>query len=156
MHLVPGVEITHVPPALIAETARRARRLGARLVVVHGESPVEPVPSGTNRAAIDAEIDLLAHPGLIDRDTVARAAKRGIYLEISARDGHSLGNGLLVTLAREVGALEALVVSSDAHAPGDLLTRAFRRTVCLGAGLSEAETDLVEQNAETLWKKVMP
>ena len=154
--LVPGVEITHVAPPLIGSTAKQARRLGARLVVVHGESPVEPVPPGTNRAAVEADIDLLAHPGLIEQETVRRAAERGVYLELSARAGHSLGNGRLVALAREVGALDFLVVSSDAHAPSDLLTPPFRRIVCLGAGLSKAEAEQIERNAETLWKKVAP
>jgi len=154
MFMVPGVEITHVPPALIAETARKARDFGAQLVIVHGETIVEPVAKGTNRAAVDAEIDVLAHPGVIDRATVVRAAERGVYLEISARAGHSLGNGRLVALARDVGALEFLVVSSDAHVPSDLLTATLRRAVCLGAGLTQDETDQVIENAERLWKKV--
>lgn len=154
LHIVPGIEITHVPPVQIAETAQYARDLGAQLVIVHGESIVEPVAEGTNRAALNADIDLLAHPGVIDRDIVARAAEIGIYLEISARAGHSLGNGRLVALARDVGALDYLVVSSDAHAPGDLLTQALRRAVCLGAGLTHIETDHVQRNADTLWKKV--
>lgn len=154
LHIVPGVEITYVPPALIAETVQRARDIGAQLVVVHGESIVESVAEGTNRAAVDADIDLLAHPGVIDRRIVARAAERGIYLEISARAGHSLGNGRLVAVARSVGALEFLVASSDAHGPGDLLTEALRRAVCLGAGLTQDEADQVERNAKSLWKKV--
>lgn len=153
--VVPGVEITHVPPALIAETAKRARALGAKLIVVHGETVVEPVPAGTNRAAVEAQIDLLAHPGLIDRETIAGARERGIFLEISARVGHSLSNGRLVALARELDALHLLVVSSDGHAPGDLLTDAKRRAVLLGAGLTAAEADHVEANAETLLRKVM-
>ena len=154
LHIVPGVEITHVPPDLIGKTARDARGLGAQLIVVHGESLAEPVAEGTNRAAVEADIDLLAHPGLIERETLLRAAERGIYLEISARAGHSLGNGRLVSLARAVGAVEFLVVSSDAHVPGDLLTRQRRRSVCLGAGLTQAETNEVERNAEDFWKKV--
>src|SRR4030066_821736 len=35
---IPGVELTHLPPAAIAETAREAKVLGAWLVVVHGET----------------------------------------------------------------------------------------------------------------------
>src|SRR4030043_920351 len=62
---IPGAEITHVPPALIPDLVKEARKLGARIVVVHGETIVEPVPPGTNRAAIEAGVDLLAHPGLI-------------------------------------------------------------------------------------------
>ena len=44
---IPGVEITHVPAGAIAEVARTARRAGARIVVVHGETLVEPVEPDT-------------------------------------------------------------------------------------------------------------
>jgi len=151
---LPGVEITHVPPPLIGALASRARRYGAHLVVVHGETLVEPVAEGTNRAAVEADIDLLAHPGLVEERILRRAADRGIYLELSARAGHSLGNGHLVSLARQLDALEWLVVSSDTHTPSDLLSDARRRAVCRGAGLSSTETTLVERNAERLLKKV--
>jgi hypothetical protein len=88
-----GVELTHVPPELINDLTLQARDLGADIVVVHGETIVEPVPPGTNRAAIEAGVDLLAHPGLITAGEVALAAENGVHLEISARKGHSLGNG---------------------------------------------------------------
>src|SRR3970040_1921744 len=39
---IPGVELTHIPPAAINEAARQAKELGAWLVVVHGETLVEP------------------------------------------------------------------------------------------------------------------
>src|SRR5947209_10032985 len=38
---IPGVELTHLPPAMIPEAARRAKEVGLELVVVHGETPVE-------------------------------------------------------------------------------------------------------------------
>ncbi len=47
-----GAEITHVPPALIPDMIKEARGLGAQIIVVHGETIVEPVVEGTNRAAI--------------------------------------------------------------------------------------------------------
>jgi len=47
VNLLPGVEITHVPPASIARLARSARNHGAEVVVVHGETAVEPVAPGT-------------------------------------------------------------------------------------------------------------
>ena len=55
------------------------------LIVVHGETLVEPVAPGTNRAAIEADIDILAHPGLITVEEAARARERGVFLELSAR-----------------------------------------------------------------------
>jgi histidinol phosphatase-like PHP family hydrolase len=131
---IPAVELTHVPPALIGKYAARARELGARLVLVHGESPVEPVEPGTNLAAIEAGVDILAHPGLITEAEVKLAAQRGVFLEITSRRGHSLTNGHVASLAVRLGA--GLVLNSDAHAPGDLIDAAFARTVALGAGLS--------------------
>ena len=50
--IFPGVEITHAPPGLIAGLVQKARDLGASHVVVHGETPMEPVAPGTNLAAI--------------------------------------------------------------------------------------------------------
>ena len=72
-----GVELTHVPPALIAPLTRRARELGAQVVVVHGETIVEPVPTGTNLAAIEAGVDVLAHPGLLTPAQAKLAAEKG-------------------------------------------------------------------------------
>jgi putative hydrolase len=65
IRLVAGIELTHVPPGQVRDLVRRARRLGAALVVMHGETVSEPVAPGTNRAAIEAGVDILAHPGLI-------------------------------------------------------------------------------------------
>lgn len=139
-----GVELTHVPPTAIADLARQAKALGADYVNVHGESPVEPVPPGTNAAALRCDdVDLLAHPGLLTMEDAEEAARRGIFLEITSRGGHSLGNGHVVALARAAGA--RLLINSDSHAPRDLHTAAFVRTVGLGAGLTEDELQAVTQ-----------
>lgn len=132
-----GAEITHVPPALIAKMAEDARRLGAKVVLVHGESPVEPVAAGTNRAAIEAGVDILAHPGLITDEDAALAAKKGVALEITTRKGHSLTNGHVAAAAARAGA--RMVINTDTHEPGDLVTRAFAERVLRGAGISSAE-----------------
>jgi len=129
-----GVEITHVAPGSIAPLARRARMLGADLVVVHGETPVEPVAEGTNGAAIDCpEVDILAHPGFLTAAEARRAAERGCLIEITARKGHSLTNGHVARVALEAGA--SMVVNTDTHAPGDLIDLATAERVALGAGL---------------------
>jgi putative hydrolase len=133
--VIPGVELTHCPPAIIGELTSRARALGAGLVVVHGESPVEPVAPGTNRAAIEAGVDVLAHPGMITPDEAALAATRGVALELTTRGGHNLTNGHVARVALAAGA--PLVVNSDAHSPGDLMTPERARLTALGAGLSE-------------------
>ena len=97
----PGVEITHVAPAQIAALADEARKLGAKIVVVHGETIVEPVPAGTNLAALKSSIDILAHPGLLTEEEARLAAERGIYLEITTRRGHSFTNGHVAQMARK-------------------------------------------------------
>ena len=91
---LPGVEITHVPKEDIDLVARTAKEMGAKLVAVHGETPVEPVEPGTNEAAIRSPwVDVLAHPGLITPEEARLAAERGVRLEVSARRGHSFANG---------------------------------------------------------------
>jgi len=151
---IPGVEVTHVPPPMIPELVKEARRLGARLVIVHGETVIEPVPPGTNRAALLSKIDILAHPGLITMEDVQLAKEQGIYLEISARKGHCLANGHLVQLARKTDAIPLLVLDSDAHSPGDLLTEERQRAVGLGAGLSPEELERVVENKKRLLERV--
>ncbi|MGA8542095.1 MAG: histidinol phosphate phosphatase domain-containing protein [Thermoplasmata archaeon] len=137
-----GVELTKIPPARIARVARAARKAGAEIVIVHGESIVENVPAGTNHTALDsAEIDVLAHPGLLSPQDVALAKAHSIVLEISARRGHSLTNGHVARLALEAGA--ELVVDSDAHDPGQLIPYERARKIALGAGVPEGALDRV-------------
>ena len=143
-----GIELTHIPPGDIAASAEEARALGAQIIVCHGETLVEPVAPGTNRAALEADIDVLSHPGLLTAEEVRLAAQRGVCLELSARKGHSLSNGHVARMALAHGAM--LVVNSDAHAPGDLVPLEMARKVALGAGLSEEQFEQCRRNAEEL------
>lgn len=135
--IVPGVELTHVPPALLDQEVRRARSLGAAIVVVHGETIVEPVDAGTNLAAIEAGADVLAHPGLITPEEVRLAAEKNVLLEITTRSGHGYTNGHVLALARRFGA--KVVVNNDAHAPRDLVGADLRRRIALGCGMTPEE-----------------
>lgn len=143
--VIPGIEITHVPPPLIADIVVKARALGAKIIVVHGETIVEPVAPGTNIAALKADIDILAHPGLITEEEVLLAKEKGVFLEISARKGHSLTNGHVARLARKTGT--RLVIDTDAHAPGDLIDAAMARRIVCGAGLTENDFEQMQKNA---------
>jgi histidinol phosphatase-like PHP family hydrolase len=151
--VIPGIELTHIPPDQIAAAAIRARELGARIVVCHGETLVEPVAEGTNAAALAADIDILSHPGLIRDEDVQLAAERGVCLEITTRKGHSLTNGHVAQLARKYQA--KLVVNNDAHGPGDLVSAEMARNVALGAGLSAEEYEQCRRNSAALVDKAM-
>ena len=149
---IPGIEITHVPPSIISKLEKRARNMGAKIVVVHGETTVEPVPPGTNREALLSDIDILAHPGLITEEEVKMAKERGICLEITARAGHSLTNGHVAKLAIKIGA--RLVLNTDSHSPCDLITLEKAKTIAMGAGLSEEEFNKLRKNSMGILEKL--
>ena len=149
---IPGIELTHVPPATIAPLAAEARQLGAQLVVVHGETIMEPVLPGTNRAGLEADIDILAHPGLLTPEEAALAARRSILLEVSGRKGHSFTNGHVVRVAQSAGA--GLILNSDAHEPGDLLSKEMIEKIGLGAGLDRREFQQMLGNGENLVRRI--
>lgn len=136
--LLCGVELTHVPPTQIAGLAKSAKELGADIVVVHGETTVEPVAPGTNHAACGCRyVNVLAHPGLITIKDARLAAKNGIALELTSRGGHNRTNGHVAQIAQQAGC--QLVVDSDAHAPHDILTGEAKCIVAKGAGLTDAQ-----------------
>jgi len=151
--LIPGIELTHIPPEIIDPLVKRSRSLGAKLVLVHGETIVEPVPAGTNLAALQAEIDILAHPGLITEEEVILARERSILLEISGRKGHCLTNGHVATQALRLGA--GLVFNTDAHDIGDLVNDDQAEKILLGAGLSRSQVDQVFENSYSLAQKIL-
>ena len=146
-----GVELTHLYPEQIPKMVRKARRLGAELVVVHGETLVEPVPPGTNRRAIEAGADILAHPGLITPELVRLASKKGVMLEITTRRGHCYTNGWVAQLAREYNA--PLVLNTDAHLPEDLVDWESAKKIAQGAGLLAEEIEQLLKNSRVLVKR---
>lgn len=152
--VLPGVELTHLPEKSIAETARKAKDSGATFVVVHGETISEHVEPGTNLAAVSCvDVDILAHPGFITLEEAKIAAANNIYIEISARKGHSFTNGYIVRIAKLAGA--KLIVNSDAHDTGDLLTATSAYNVAQGAGLEEKDiSEVLTTNPLALLNKL--
>jgi putative hydrolase len=137
---LPGVELTHVAPGSIPRLARWAKELGAALVLVHGETIVEPVAPGTNAAAAAcSDVDILAHPGMISLKEARLAAENGVCLEITSRGGHCLTNGHVALVARATGA--KLVVNTDTHSPGDMIDQGMACLVAAAAGLNEDEVE---------------
>jgi histidinol phosphatase-like PHP family hydrolase len=151
---LPGVELTHLPAAAIAEGARAAKEAGLWLVVVHGETISEPVEKGTNLAAVSCpDVDILAHPGLITREEAELAARNGVLLELSAKPSHGATNGHVARMARLVGA--RLVVDSDNHSL-EFLTEERARRIVLGAGLEEKDVDeILRLNPQLLLERIL-
>ena len=147
---LPGIELTHVPAAAVHDLAREAKDLGAAYVVVHGETPVEPVEPGTNLAAVSCpQVDVLAHPGLLTAQEAEFAAENGVFIELTAKDGHSLGNGRVVQTCLGTGA--RMIVNSDTHVPSQILTQEFAWRVARCSGLPEEKlAEVLIENPSTL------
>jgi histidinol phosphatase-like PHP family hydrolase len=138
--VIPGVEITHVPPRQIDRVAKMARSFGAEWIVVHGETVTEPVMPGTNRASVEnPEIDILAHPGFITLEEAQLAKDNDVILEVTGRAGHNITNGHVVNMARAAGA--KMVIDSDTHQPENLMSEEEAMIVALGAGMTKEEAD---------------
>ncbi len=153
IRLFAGVELTHVPPAKMPALVEKARKLGAEIVVVHGETTIEPVHEGTNHAAVSLDIDILAHPGFITSEDAEIAREKGIFLEITSRNGHNRTNGHVARIARETGA--NLIVNTDSHAPEDLITDETAFRVAMGAGLNEkGAKEATVSNPSALIKRI--
>lgn len=145
-----GVEITHVPPKLIGRAVELAWKEGAEIVVVHGETIAEPVAEGTNSSALDEEINILAHPGLIKDEDAEKARENKIFLEISARKGHCLANGHVARVAEKFSC--DLLINTDMHSPSDIINSEVAKKILLGSGVKEPEKVL--RNNETLFRKL--
>lgn len=151
---IPGVELTHLPAQAIAETAYKAKDLGAKLVIVHGETTTEPVEKGTNLAALQSpHVDILAHPGLITEEEALLAVQNGIFLELTSRQGHSLSNNHVAMIAIQTGA--PLLMNSDAHTDADLLTPCLINSTVSDTGLTEQQLhQLLVKNPLLLIQKI--
>jgi histidinol phosphatase-like PHP family hydrolase len=148
---IPGAEITHVPPQMIPDLVKEARTLGAKIVVVHGETIVEPVAPGTNRAGIEAGADILAHPGLISEEDLLYAKEKGVTLEITARKGHSLSNGYVAREAIRFGV--PLCLNTDAHSPSDLISHELARKILLASGIEQNRIESIFNHSKALIEK---
>jgi len=150
---IPGVEITHAPLKEISPLVKLARKNGARIVVVHGETVSEPVIKGTNRCAIEAGCDILAHPGLITKSDIELAVKKGVYLEITTRKSHSPANRRLVKIALPLGA--KLVIDNDAHSGDDLVSYKTALSILKKLDLKASDIDDIFKNSRILAGKAI-
>jgi len=147
-----GVEITHVAPILVKPLVLKARKLGAEIVVFHGETIIEPVEPGSNRAAIEAGVDILAHPGLIKYEDALLAAKNDVCLEITARYGHNKTNKHVTSIAKKTGA--KLVFNTDTHTPENIVSDRQREEILKKSGLNTGEILSVIENSISIIKRI--
>ena len=146
--IFPGIELTHLPPEQFKPLAALARKQGIKIIIAHGETPVEPVAKDTNRLSLLADIDILAHPGLITDSDTELAARRGIFLEITSRCGHNQTNAHVIKQARKFKA--KLILNTDSHTPDDIITPEQLIQVGNDCGLTQNEIDKIYQDVKEL------
>jgi len=132
--VLPGVELTHLPLEQFKPLARYSRKSGIKIIVAHGQTPVEPVISGTNQAALEADIDILAHPGEISDSDARIARRRKIFLEVTSRQGHSRANRFVAQQALKFGC--QIILNHDSHDVQDIITPGQSKQVAIRAGLT--------------------
>ena len=142
-----GIELTHVPLEQFKPLTEYARSQGIQVVVGHGESPVEPVVKGTNRAAIEAGVDILAHPGHISDEDAILAKEKNVFLEITSRHGHANANAFVALAGLRFGA--KMILSIDGHAPQDIISPFHLSQIAVTAGLSLTDIAKINQDVET-------
>jgi histidinol phosphatase-like PHP family hydrolase len=149
--VLPGIELTHLPLEQFKPLAGYARKKGIKIIVAHGETLIEPVIKGTNRAALEAGIDILAHPGLISDQDVKLAKRKNIFLEITSRKGHANTNYHVVERALKLGA--GLVLNNDCHSPEDIIGPQELAGVGIKCGLSQKEIKRIYQDITKFLRK---
>lgn len=148
-----GVELVNVPPPLMPEAVGEARSLGATLVLAHGESMDGVTESGTNLAAIEAGVDILAHPGLLTAEDAALAAERNVLLELTSAPMHSLANAHVAAMAVEYGC--GLVFGGNIKGPHDFLTRDIYQGVLRGARITGEALMIFEASQNNLLQRLL-
>jgi len=150
--VLPGIELTHLPPEQFKPLALLARKQGAKIIVAHGETPMEPVNKNTNKLALAADINILAHPGLISDEDTLLAKERGIFLEITSRQGHAQANQHVASQAIKFGA--KLILNSDSHSPEDIISPLELIQIGIAAGLTKKDIDKIYQDVEEFLGKI--
>jgi len=149
--VLPGIELTHLPLEQFKPLSNYARKAGIKIIIAHGETLVEPVIKGTNRAALEADIDILAHPGLISDADVKLAKKKNIFLELTGRRGHRDANEYVGERAIKFGA--KLILNNDSHEPEDIISPQSLTEVGINSGLSRKQIDKIYQDVTRFLKQ---
>lgn len=146
-----GIEITYVPPKLIMRAVKECRKMGAKIIVVHGQTPAETVPDGTNFAGIAARADIIAHPGYLTEEEAMLAKKNNVCLEITTRRGHNKTNRHVALTAKKHNA--KLVLNTDTHVPENLLNKEKIAKVLSLSGLIMSDFKKMQENSFKIIRK---
>ncbi|MCL2485107.1 MAG: histidinol phosphate phosphatase domain-containing protein [Endomicrobia bacterium] len=149
--VLPGAELTYVPPKLIKEAAAECRKLGAKIIVVHGETIAETVPPETNIYAVEAGIDILAHPGHLSFEAASAAAKNDVKIEITTRKGHNATNKEVAEIALKAGA--KMILNTDTHSPENIFTEEIIEKTLFDAGLTKDYYAIMLKNSLEIVQK---
>lgn len=149
--VLPGVELTYVPPKLINTAAKECRKLGAKVIVVHGETTAETVPVETNLYAVQADIDILAHPGHLSAQEAEFAAKNNIKIEITTRKGHNVTNKEVAEVALKANA--KIVLNTDTHTPDNLFSKDIIEKTLTDSGIKLDYYDIMLKNSKEIVSK---
>ncbi len=152
IEVVAGVELTYIPPSDIGRMTEKARKLGAEIVIVHGETTAENVPAGTNISAIRACCDILAHPGFLEPLHAKEAAERDVFIELTTRPGHRDGNLQVSTEAIKNNC--RLILNTDSHSPQDVLDIQKVCAVLDQCGLEKDYYSKMLKNSELLIERI--
>jgi histidinol phosphatase-like PHP family hydrolase len=152
IRVLPGVELTHLPLGQFTSMVKYCRKKGIKIIIGHGQTTAEPVFQGTNRAALEADIDILAHPGYISDDDTKLAKERGIFLEITSREGHNRTNAFVVKQALKFKA--RMLLSHDSHEPEDIISPQQLRRVGIKAGLTASQVASIYKDTAKFLAKI--
>jgi putative hydrolase len=152
IRVLPGVELTHLPLEQFKPLTKYCRHKGIKVIIGHGETQMEPVLKGTNRACIEAGVDILAHPGLISEEDAKLAQEKGVLLELTSRRGHCNTNVHVMEQALKFGA--KLILNNDSHAPEDIIKPEQLMQEGTSLGLTQKEIANIDQNISQFLQKI--
>lgn len=151
--LIPGVEITFATPKEIGIITKDVRAMGSKCVVVHGEASFERTPKGTNDAAIEHGVNVLAHPSYITKEQVVASLKTGTAFELSARDCYNYANKQIAETVLQNGG--KMVINSDSHQIGAMLSKHKVLETAKIANLTEEQLSNLKNDTVDIVHKIL-
>lgn len=145
IEVIVGIELTYIPPKDIKNMIEIGRKMGAELVLVHGETSAENVPPGTNLAAVKARCDILVHPGYLTDEVAKTAFDKDVYIELTTRKGHSKTNSDVSESAIRNNC--RIILNTDCHSPADLLDKEKIKKVLKQCNLEESYWEILRKNS---------